>query len=112
MFARLELRHRDDFQAALREAASELTTRERNLLYQHHVDGLTMDQLAVVYGLHRVSVIRAIGKARTKLADGTRLRLRERLRVDETELESLLRAVGPNFDLSIRRYLRPDGSTG
>ncbi len=111
LFARLELRHREDFQAALREAASELTTRERNLLYQHHVDGLTMEQLSAVYGLHRVSVIRAIGKARTKLAEGTRLRLRERLRVSETELESLLRSVGPNLDLSIRRYLRPDGSS-
>jgi RNA polymerase sigma-70 factor (ECF subfamily) len=106
---RIELHHREDFRAALRDAAAELTPRERNLLSQHHIDGLTMDQLAKLYGLHRVTIIRAIGAAREKLANGTRKRLRERLRIDQAELDSLLRVVGSKLELSIQRYLRSAG---
>jgi RNA polymerase sigma-70 factor (ECF subfamily) len=103
--ARIAARYKDDFRAALRDAASDLTTRERNLLRQHHIDGLTMPELAKMYGLHRVTIARAIQAAREKLSAGTRRRLEERLRIDVAELESLFRVVGSNLDLSIQRYL-------
>jgi RNA polymerase sigma-70 factor (ECF subfamily) len=103
--ARVAARYHDDFKEALRDAARGLTTRERNLLRQHHIDGLTMVELATMYGLHRVTVVRAIQAAREKLSAGTRERLRERLRIDVTELESLFRVVASNLDLSIQRYL-------
>jgi RNA polymerase sigma-70 factor (ECF subfamily) len=107
--ARIAARYKDDFRDALRDAASDLTTRERNLLRQHHIDGLTMPELAKMYGLHRVTVVRAIQAAREKLSSGTRRRLEERLRIDVAELESLFRVVGSNLDLSIQRYLGTAG---
>lgn len=103
--AHVESLHRDDFRSALQEAAAALSVRERNLLRQHHIDGLTMDQLARLYGLHRVTVIRNLQAAREKLAQGTRRNLKVRLRIGERELESLLRVVDSRLDLSIRRYL-------
>lgn len=97
----------DDFRAALREAANDLTTRERNLLRQHYVDGLTMVELAKLYGLHRVTVVRAIGAAREKLSEGTRARLREKLDVAVEELDSIVRVVGDKVDASIQWLFAP-----
>ena len=64
-----------------------------------------MDQLAHLYGLHRVTVIRALQSARNELAHGVRRQLKNRLRIGEQELDSLLRIIDSQLELSIRRYL-------
>jgi RNA polymerase sigma-70 factor, ECF subfamily len=97
----------EEFRAALAAALDVLTTRQRNLLRQHLVDGLTIDQLGKIYHKHRATIARQIADVREQVAGDVRRRLGERLRLNEDELESALRLIRSRLDLSIRRYLRP-----
>ena len=92
---------RDAFAAAM----TALDPRERTLLRQHHLDGLTLDQLAAGHGVHRATVARWLAAARQRLADRTRDELIARLRVAPEEVASVVRLVASQLDLSLRRLL-------
>src|SRR5690348_11426545 len=71
----LKERYRDEFRTAFTAALGELAARERNALRHHYVHGLTIDQIATMYGVHRSNAARRIAKARDELLSGTRRRL-------------------------------------
>jgi RNA polymerase sigma-70 factor (ECF subfamily) len=104
--AHLKARYGAAFQTALRDAATALSPRDRNLLRQHHVDGLTVDQLARVHQIHRVTAVRWVVAARETLASETRRLLEGRLAVDESELASIMRLVRSEIDFSLRGILQ------
>ena len=103
--AHLKARYGAAFQAALRDAATSLSPRDRNLLRQHHVDGLTVEQLARVHQIHRVTAVRWVVAARETLASETRRLLETRLDIDESELASIMRLVRSEIDFSLRGIL-------
>jgi RNA polymerase sigma-70 factor (ECF subfamily) len=98
--------YRAEFAAAFRAAAEALEARDRNLLRYHYLDGLTLEQMAAVNGVHRATVARWLAAARETLVNDTQRRLRERIPGSETEIESLLRLVRSELDLSVRRLFR------
>src|SRR5262245_31942765 len=104
-FRRLYL---DEFQRALVAALSELPRRDRNLLRQQYVYRMTIDQIGAIYGVHRVTASRWEVKARTTLLAGTRKRLMQRLAIDAAELESIMRIIQSQLDVSLLRYLGED----
>jgi RNA polymerase sigma-70 factor (ECF subfamily) len=104
--AHLKKRYRTDFAEAFHAALAKLRTRDRNVLRQHYVDGLTMEQIGLVYRVHRITVVRWIDKARTELAAETRRLLSARLRVGRGELDSIMRLIRSQLDVSLRTYLR------
>ena len=100
--------YRGEFRAAFRDAMGKLTDRERNLLAHQFVDGLTLDQLAALYRVHRATIARWLGRARTSVLRGTQLALRTRLRVQPTELDSIMRLIESRLDVTLPPLLRGD----
>jgi len=97
--------YRTEFKSAFAEALSQLTTRERNVLRHQMLDGLTLDQIASIYNVHRATVARWNAALREKLLTFTRKNLHDRLRTDRSEFESIMRLIQSHFDVSIRRHL-------
>lgn len=107
----LKDRYKDEFRVAFTAALAELSPRERNALRHHYVHGLTIDQIAALYGVHRSNAARRIAKARESLLSTTRRRLVLGLNVDRGEFESIMRLIESRIDVSIARMLgHDDGS--
>jgi RNA polymerase sigma-70 factor, ECF subfamily len=103
--AYLKRHYRGEFKRAFAEAVAALSSRERNLLRQHLVGGLTIDQMAALYGIHRATAARRVAAARAALLQATRARLAARLRIDDGELGSIMRLIHSQLDISIVRVL-------
>ena len=106
--AYLKRRYRPEFEAALRAALAALSDRGRTLLRLHYVEGLSIDKLGAVHGVHRATAARWLAAARRELLEGTRKRARERLGLGRTEMLSLMRAVASQLDISLRQLAGDD----
>jgi RNA polymerase sigma-70 factor (ECF subfamily) len=104
--AHLRDRYRQEFKVAMHEAAAALGTRPRNVLRLHYIDGLTMDEIAALHRVHRLTVVRWVTEAREALASTTRRVLLQRFGIGRKELDSILGLMQSQFDLSIRALLR------
>jgi len=104
----LKQRYREEFRVAIRAAAASLTARDRNLLRQHYVDKLTLDELAELYRIHRVTLARRMAAARDKLTGETRRTLLQRFGIGKKELDSIVGLFQSQFDLSMRVLLASD----
>jgi RNA polymerase sigma-70 factor (ECF subfamily) len=88
---------------AFHAALAVLTPRQRNLLRQHLLDGLTIDDLAPMYRIHRVTAARWLAAARTDLWAATRRELRAKLALDDSAIAAMLDDIRSTLDLSIER---------
>jgi RNA polymerase sigma-70 factor (ECF subfamily) len=93
------------FRAAFAAAMGSLSSRERNVLRQHFVDGLSIDKLAVLYRVHRATAARWLTRLQEALLQRTRTALRERLGVSEEELDSIMRLARSQLNQSVRGLL-------
>jgi RNA polymerase sigma-70 factor, ECF subfamily len=98
--------YRGQFRAAFREAMASLTDRERNLLAHQFLDGLTLDDIASLYRVHRATVARWLARARKLLLRRTQGTLRARLRVDAEEMESIMRLIESRLDVTLPPLMR------
>ena len=101
----MRARYTDELKRALRGAFAALELRQRNLLRQHILDELTIDDLARLYRVHRATCARWLADARAELGRGTRKRLVAALGAGTTEVDSLLRFLDSDIELSISRIL-------
>jgi len=101
-----------ELKKAIREAFAALEVRQRNLLRQHILDELTIDDLARLYRAHRATCARWLADARAELGKHTRKRLVAALGVDRDELDSLLRFLDSDIELSISRILHDAQAAG
>jgi RNA polymerase sigma-70 factor (ECF subfamily) len=92
---------RDAFEATLAALPSD----ERTVLSMHYLDGLTIDEIGVTYGVHRATVARWLEKSRTAILADTRRRLGKRLQLAGAELDSLIGFARSRLDVSLRRLL-------
>src|SRR5262249_2947896 len=104
--AQIKARYAGPFREAFSEALASLSARDRNVLRLVYADGVSVEEVGLIYGVHRVSVSRWLQQTRRELLEGTRARLRERLRLDEAELASLTRLCLSQIDVSLDRLLR------
>jgi RNA polymerase sigma-70 factor, ECF subfamily len=79
--------------------------RQRNLLRQHILDELTIDDLARLYRVHRATCARWLADARADLGKQTRKRLMSALGMPTSDVDSLLRFLDSDIELSISRIL-------
>lgn len=93
------------FRAALEESFEELTSRQRLLLRQHYVHGLTLEQMGGLYRVNRSTVCRWLDRARQSLLERTRRQLIEQLGLHPGEALSLIRAVLSQAELTLSRLL-------
>ena len=101
----LKARYGEAFRAAFAAALAALTARQRNLLRQHYLDELTVDQLGALYRVHRATAARWVAAAREALFDDTRGRMIDALGLAPSDYDSLLRLLHSQLDLSIQRHL-------
>lgn len=96
--------HGQAFTTALREAFAALSIEQRNLLRQSFLDGLSIDALAKVHGVHRATVARRIVAAKDALTAGVRERLQERLGIGASTADGLVTLE--NLEESLPKLLR------
>ena len=101
--------YREEFRAAFAAAVDALTDRDRLLLRQHVLDDLSIDQLAPLHGVHRATAARWVAAARRAVIEGTRKALIARLRIAAGELDSILRLIHSQLDVSLPAALREAG---
>jgi RNA polymerase sigma-70 factor (ECF subfamily) len=99
--------YREEFQDAFQRALQALPDRERTLLRQHYLDGLTIDELGALYRTHRSTAARLIARARLVVLEATRARMMARLEVPPADLDSILRLIRSQIDISLRILHRP-----
>jgi RNA polymerase sigma-70 factor (ECF subfamily) len=98
-------RHQQDFRVAFRAALGQLDARERHLLRLHHVHGLSVDSVGATYQTSRSTAARWIAHARERLLTLTREQLTARLGLTPDELDSMLRLVCSQLDVSLRQLM-------
>ena len=103
--ALLKARCRDELRAAFAVAIEELDDRERMLLRQHHIDGLSIDVLARLHRVHRATAARWIAAARAALLRAIRSHFARSAGLGRAELDSLVALVRSRLDLSLSRLL-------
>ena len=103
--AYLKAKYSADYKHAFSDALSGLPPRDRTVLAQYHVDGLTIDELGALYQVHRVTASRWVINARDQLRGRILELLRERLGLSAAELQSVTRMVRSQLSLSLARPL-------
>ena len=102
----LKARYRDQLADAFRQALKELSARDRTLLRYQTVDGLTIDDIAEIYRVHRATAARWLATIRDTLVERTRSLLAEALGVDTVEAASIVRLVQSQLEVSVIRHLK------
>jgi RNA polymerase sigma-70 factor (ECF subfamily) len=97
--------YRDQFREAFAEAMASLSPKERVILRFKVIDGLNIEQIGRMNGVHRATVARWLAAARRKLLKQTRARLMHDAGLSPSEFESVTRLVRSQLDLSVGRLL-------
>ena len=97
--------YRAQFKTAFQEALDSLDDREKNLLRQHVVDGLSIDEIGALYQVHRATAARWLGRAKESLLTRTRHHFMTRARISAHECDSIMRLCHSQLDMTIRRRL-------
>jgi RNA polymerase sigma-70 factor (ECF subfamily) len=100
----LRQRYQNEFRQALASAVASLDPKDRNLLRYAFAHGLSIDEIGALYGVHRATAARWLAQARDGLARGVRSDLMARLSVDRAEIESIMRMVRSQLDITLSRY--------
>lgn len=101
-----------EFRQAFAAAVEALGSRERNLLRHSFVDGLSIDEVGALFGVHRATAARWVASARTKLMADLRRNLMQKLHVDGTEFASIMRLIKSQLNVSLARYFDDGSSKG
>jgi RNA polymerase sigma-70 factor (ECF subfamily) len=105
----LKERHKTDAERAIVGALASLSDRQRTLLRLHLSERLSIDQLAVMYAVNRATAARWLSSARKLLAEKVRDELRARLRLSESDCDSIVALVRSDLEISVARYLGEPG---
>ncbi len=101
-------RYRAEIEAAIRAAFDALDApRDRNLLRLYYLERVGLEQLGQMFGVHGSTVSRWLAALREAIVEDTRGYLAERLGPagNFAEIDSLIRAVHGDLDLTLSRIL-------
>jgi RNA polymerase sigma-70 factor (ECF subfamily) len=103
--AYLKAHYQREFKDAFATALGELADHERRALRYAVVERLSIDEIAQLDRVHRATAARDVARARAHLAEKTRAVLQSRLQIEPAQLDSILRLVSSQLDVSVRRLL-------
>ncbi len=106
----IKRRYAKELGEAFARAAASLSPRERTLLRHALADGLSIDAIGTIYGVHRATAARWINGAREALQERVTRELAARLQVDRADLEHIVGLVRSRLDVSVRRCLGEEGA--
>ncbi|MEZ4222346.1 MAG: sigma-70 family RNA polymerase sigma factor [Polyangiaceae bacterium] len=108
----IKRRYSQELGRAFADALTQLGERERTVLSLNLIDGLNIDRIGQLMGVHRATVARWIKDARERLYDDTQARLQAELALNAAEFASLARLVQSQLDVSVIRILNEGRATG
>ena len=104
--AHLKQLYRAEFKAAFEQAFAKLDAKDRLLLRYRFVDGANIDDIAVIYRVHRATAARWLADVRGRLLADTRELMIATLKVSESEVDSIVRLIQSQLEASISGQLR------
>ena len=103
----LKRAYKKEVGAAFEEATRALAPEDRNALRSYYARGMTIDEIAAAFGIHRATAARRVNGARDRLLAETRRRISEKLALQSRELASVFRLIESRLHLSVGRMLGP-----
>jgi len=97
--AAIKARYRQEFKAAFSRALHGLQEELRTSVRLHYLDGLTLAEIAALYGWSVPTASRRISAARAQLLESTRALLSAELKLNTVELDSLLRLISSRLSV-------------
>jgi RNA polymerase sigma-70 factor, ECF subfamily len=101
----LKGKYKEIFRKAFLDTVTNLAPGARLLLKLHYLDRLSMEDVGKILGVHRLTVLRRLERARQELSEGTKERLEMELRLAPPDVESLLRLIQSRLDVSLQQAL-------
>lgn len=101
----LRQRYMPEIDAALRHAIAALDAKERLLLHFYYVDGLTLSKIAALERVGTSTIFRRITAATQSVLASVKDALSDKLQLSGASLDSLLRNVRDDIDLSLSQVL-------
>lgn len=106
----LKERYRPEFEAALKAQIAKLDQRDRAILKLHLLEGVSVEKIATMRSVHRVTIARWLWKASDTMLEGVREYFLERHGLIPGECDSLLRLVRSQLTLDWNRVFdKPPG---
>jgi RNA polymerase sigma-70 factor (ECF subfamily) len=102
----LQGQYRDQVRDAFVAAFARVTVRQRNLLRQHYVRGISVEHIGRQHGVHRVTAFRWLMSARADVLAAAKEALSERLGGTEVT-DSFLRLLRSQLEVSLGTLLPP-----
>src|SRR5204862_5045413 len=85
----IKAQYREAFAEGFRNAVTGASRRDRNLLRLHFLGGVTLDQLAQMYSVHRATVVRWLAAAREAVFAATREHVATEIAAPADELDEM-----------------------
>ncbi len=101
----IKAQYRAAFATGFANAVAAASRRDRNLLRLHFLGGVTLEQLAQMYGVHRATVVRWLASARESVFGATRAHVAATLHAPSEELDEMFDLVASRVELSVERLL-------
>lgn len=101
----IKAQYRAAFVDGFARAVATATRRDRNLLRLHFLGGVTLEQLATMYGVHRATVVRWLAAAREAVFGATREHVAAAIGAPPEELDEMFDLVRSRVELSVERLL-------
>jgi RNA polymerase sigma-70 factor (ECF subfamily) len=97
--------YKRELESAIREEVEALSARDRAVLRLHVLEGVSIEKIALSYGVHRVTVARWVWTAGEAMLDGLRRRFQQRFGIIPPELDSLARLARSQLSLNLTELL-------
>ena len=101
----LHQQQKHHFNAAFRQALTQLTPQDRTVLRMRFVDGLTAEEIGKAFNVHRTTATRWLEKVQKDVMEATHALLAANAGLATSEIRSILRAVQPSLSDRISRLL-------
>lgn len=101
----IKAQYRAAFAEGFSKAVETASRRDRNLLRLHFLGGVTLEQLAQMYNVHRATVVRWIAAARDAVFAATREHVATAIAAPSDELDEMFDLVKSRVELSVERLL-------
>ncbi len=97
---------RKEVEQAMESVLAALDTEERAWLKLYYLDGLSLEKVAQLFGVHTSTISRRIAALEGHVLSALRERLQHQLRLPRAEVESLIRFVRSQLEVSLGQALK------
>jgi RNA polymerase sigma-70 factor, ECF subfamily len=102
--------HAQNITDALQGAAARLDAKEREILRLHYADGLNIDEIGALHGVHRATVARWLQRARATIDSGVREELEAKHGLGTSEVTTLINGASGILQETLRVLLGVDAA--